>query len=209
VSIQEFYEQYWRSPYHDPLAEGRHHALWRLVESAGPERFKSFLELGCGEGDLVAEAVARGMRGTGTDISHTVIERAAARHPQATFDVLDVENRPWRLEQNRFDLVVALEVIEHVFAPRTLIEGAFDVLGPCGYLALSTPYHGRVKNILLALRGFDHHFDVEGQHIRFFSDRALARLLTESGFEVVETLHFGRRFPIWANTMMWARKPAR
>ena len=37
-----------------------------------------------------------------------------------------------------------------------------------GGLALTTPYHGRIKNFAVAALAFDRHFDVEGDHVRFF-----------------------------------------
>ena len=46
--------------------------------------------------------------------------------------------------------------------PRSSSGGAFF---------LSTPYHGLVKNLALAAFRFDRHFAVDGDHIRFFTDR--------------------------------------
>jgi hypothetical protein len=47
---------------------------------------------------------------------------------------------------------------------------------------------------------------VEGPHVRFFSDKALRKLLAEAGFEVETILHFGRFRPVWENSFIWARK---
>ena len=76
-----------------------------------------------------------------------------------------------------------------------------------GGLALTTPYHGRLKNLAIAAVGFDRHFAVEGDHVRFFSDRSLRRLLEETGFDVVRVEHFGRVRWLWAGAFVWAVKP--
>ena len=64
-----------------------------------------------------------------------------------------------------------------------------------------------MKNAVLSLIAFDRHFAVEGDHIRFFSDRSLRRLLVETGFNVERIIHFGRFSPFWAGVFVWARKP--
>ena len=97
-------------------------------------------------------------------------------------------------------------LIEHLLEPRALLRGAHSALVPGGALALSTPYHGLVKNLAIAAFRFDSHFGVDGEHVRFFTDTSLTRLLEESGFEVVEIVHLGRHAPLWANTLAWARK---
>ena len=75
-----------------------------------------------------------------------------------------------------------------------------------GYLALTTPYHGLLKNLALATFAFEQHFDVTGGHIRFFTDRALRQLLRTEGFEVLDLLHYGRAPLLWAGVFVWARK---
>ena len=206
MRVAEYYEDYWAGDYHDPCAGPRAERLWRFVDAL-PAPARSFLDIGCGRGQLVGEAMRRGMVATGTDISETALEQARAAHPGGTFTSFPVEERPWPVEAGSFDLVVSFEVIEHLFWPRDLVAGCFEALAPGGHFAVSTPYHGRLKNVALALAAFDKHFDVEGQHIRFFSDRALRALLTDCGFEHLDTFHAGRAPGLWANTTMFARKP--
>jgi len=103
-------------------------------------------------------------------------------------------------------VVVAFEVLEHLLRPGALIEGAREALRPGGHVALSTPYHGVSKNVVLSLVAFDRHFAPEGDHIRFFTDGALERLLNANGFAVERIRHFGRFAPLWAGVFLWARK---
>jgi 2-polyprenyl-3-methyl-5-hydroxy-6-metoxy-1,4-benzoquinol methylase len=207
VTLQEYYEEYWGretpSPLDDPLRPTR---LRLLREELARTSARRVLDVGCGAGDLVATLAADGIDASGFDISPRAVELAARAHPECNFAAHSVEDLPWPLEVNRIDVVVAFEVIEHLVRPRRLLEGARGTLTQGGYLALTTPYHGRVKNLALALLAFDHHFAVEGDHIRFFTDRGLRRLLEETGFRIERVAHFGRFPGLWAGVFVWARK---
>lgn len=203
------YEDYWTaespSPVADPLTAKRRSFLWERVSSASGHK-TSLLDCGAGDGGLVAEAQSRGLVAVGLEISTAAIERARATHPGIDMRCHSVEDLPWPMEPAACDVVVSFEVIEHLLEPRALLGGAHAALVPGGALVLSTPYHGLLKNLAIAALRFESHFAVDGDHIRFFTDRALRLLLVESGFEVVEVVHVGRSWPLWKDTLVWARK---
>lgn len=202
------YERYWEQdapPLHDALAPERRRILWSLAGHDGGGR--TLVDVGAGDGSLVADATDRGYEASGLEISATAIAHAAATHPNARLIQHAVEQRPWPIAAGTADVVVSFEVIEHLLVPRDLASGAFAALRPAGHLALTTPYHGLVKNLALAIAGFDRHFDPIGEHIRFFTDRSLRRLLVEEGFEVERIVHYGRAPLIWAGSFVWARRP--
>ena len=204
---QSYYEEYWSRPdpppVGDPLAPRRLEIVLGLLRAAGARRV---LDVGAGTGDLVAALTAEGLEAVGMELSATAVERASDRHPEHRFVRHSVEELPWPVEAESFDAVVSFEVIEHLLRPRSLFDGARTTLRPGGGLAVSTPYHGLAKALAVAAFRFDEHFAVEGDHIRFFSDRALERLAAETGFEVERIHHLGRRWPLWANSLLWARR---
>jgi 2-polyprenyl-3-methyl-5-hydroxy-6-metoxy-1,4-benzoquinol methylase len=206
MSMHSYYEEYWHrtdpSPLKDPLTSTRI-ALLRKQLGKGDHRI---LDAGCGAGTVVGELARIGYEATGFDISQHVVELASERNPSARFFRHSAEELPWPVEPNSQDLVVAFEVIEHLLRPRALIAGARDALRRGGHIALSTPYHGVLKNLVISLFAFDHHFAPEGDHARFFTDSALRQLLTSNGFEVESVRHFGRYAPLWAGVFFWARK---
>lgn len=207
--MKEYYESYWnRSDTYaepDPLARDRLSALWNAVQSTG-ESLERLLDIGCGEGNLVADALHRGMFAEGLDISEEAIHRAIRLHPNGRFHAHSVEEWPWPVDQTPFDIVVSFEVIEHLLQPSGLIRGSHGVLRESGYLALTTPYHGPLKNVALSVFGFDKHFAVEGDHIRFFTDAALKKILESNGFKVISFEHFGRFAGVWAGVFVWAQR---
>jgi 2-polyprenyl-3-methyl-5-hydroxy-6-metoxy-1,4-benzoquinol methylase len=206
MSLHEYYEEYWArddpAPLRDPLTSTR---IALLREQLGSED-RRILDAGCGSGMLVGELGLEGFETTGLDISQRAIELASQRYPSARFVRHSAEELPWPVETASQDIVVAFEIIEHLLRPRALIEGAREALRPGGHMALSTPYHGVLKNIVVSLVAFDHHFAPEGDHIRFFTDGALEQLLRSNGFDVELVRHFGRRAPLWAGVFVWARK---
>jgi len=206
--MSAYYEEYWARdrppPVGDPLAPVR---LAKLVQLAGPLPGARVVESGCGLGSTAAALAAAGAEVVAIDVSEHVLRRARERSPEVTFVAHSAERTPWPIEPASFDLAVSFEVVEHLLEPRKLVAGAYSALRSGGRLALTTPYHGRTKNIALAAFAFDRHFAVDGDHIRFFSDRALRGLLEDAGFVDVELFHYGRRWPVWAGVLGWARKP--
>jgi 2-polyprenyl-3-methyl-5-hydroxy-6-metoxy-1,4-benzoquinol methylase len=204
TTARDYYDEYWSrdapTPLDDAYAPGRLEVLQRELRAAGARRV---LDAGCGAGGAVAALAADGFDVAGFDISARAVGLAPAGLELA---VHPVEELPWPVEAESFDAVYAFEVIEHLLSPALLVRGAYSALREGGHLALSTPYHGRLKNLALVLLAWDKHFDPVGDHIRFFSDAALRRLLDAEGFETLRFHHLGRGPGLWADTVVWARK---
>lgn len=207
--MREHYEAYWNRenppPVTDPLAGTRATLLFEKVESLGLEGGR-FLDVGCGDGWLVGQAQSRGFAAEGMDLSQAVVDLAKARYPASTFWRSGVDDRPWPVAPASFDVVSSFEVVEHLLDPSALIAGMRAALKPGGHMAMTTPYHGLVKNVAIAVLGFDRHFSVTGDHIRFFSDAALKHLVEGHGFHVEELLHYGRAPFVWSGVMVWASR---
>ena len=95
---------------------------------------------------------------------------------------------PWPLPDASFDVVWAGETIEHVLDTAGWLSEVRRVLRSGGSLLLSTPAHGRLAMLGLAIsrRKLDRHFDPRGDHLRFYTARTLRRLLEDFGFEDIE-----------------------
>ena len=139
------------------------------------------LDLGCGDGRLGASLAAREL--VAADVSTVALERARRRLPGAE-TVLVEPDAPLPFEDSSFDLVLCAETIEHVRDLQLLLSEVRRVLRPGARLALTTPAHGRLAGLDVLMRGFERRFDPLSPHIRFFTARSLARLLTGLGFDV-------------------------
>lgn len=110
----------------------------------------------------------------------------------------------------RFDGAVSLEVVEHLFNPAALAKFAFDCLKPGGAFVISTPYHGYLKNLALAVFGkwdFHHHPNRVGGHIKFWSKNTLTKLLVDAGFVNIRFTGSGRIPLLWKSMVLVANKP--
>jgi SAM-dependent methyltransferase len=85
-----------------------------LVEAHGPGRI---LEVGCGEGVVIQYLSGRvpGARLDGVELDAGALARARARCPAAALVRADVYELPFR--SRSYDLVVCLEVLEHLADP--------------------------------------------------------------------------------------------
>ncbi len=169
-------------------------------------RPRLILDLGCGNGALSGQIAEWGYEIVGLDSSRSGIDIAKKSFPQLTFIHHDINfSLPDDL-CGKFDVVVSLEVIEHLFFPRALFQRAREALNENGgHFILSTPYHGYLKNLLLAvLNKFDDHWHptVDFGHIKFFSQRTLASLYQEMGFELLRMHRVGRLIPYLAKSMV-------
>jgi 2-polyprenyl-6-hydroxyphenyl methylase/3-demethylubiquinone-9 3-methyltransferase len=112
---------------------------WQCDEcSRTPLEGKSALDVGCGAG-LLTEPLARlGARVTGIDASSEVI--AVARDHAASM-ALAIDYRSGDVQEidGQFDLITAMEVIEHVADPAAFVKALADRLAAGGLLILSTP----------------------------------------------------------------------
>jgi 2-polyprenyl-3-methyl-5-hydroxy-6-metoxy-1,4-benzoquinol methylase len=170
------------------------------------------LDVGCGNGFTSGEFLKRGCSVVGIDLSAQGIEIARRAHPKGRFELLPATDKLLeKLGEGPFDLVVSTEVVEHLYAPRTFASGCFEALKPGGRFICSTPYHGYMKNLALALAGkWDAHANPlwDGGHIKFWSRRTLGQLLIEAGFENLQFRGVGRLPGFWMTMVTSGDRPA-
>jgi len=169
-------------------------------------------DLGCGNGFTASQLGERGYEVVGVDASQRLLDIAQAHYasPRVRFhhgliepELVDALAGP------PFDLVISIDVIEHLYRPKTFVETAVRLLRPGGTVVVCTPYYGYLKNLAIAALGhWDQHHGVhwDGGHIKFFSTPTLTTLL-ESEF-AVQAFHYHGRLPwLWKNMIAVAQRP--
>lgn len=155
--------------------------------SFAPLAGKRALDIGCGAG-LLAEPLGRlGADVTGVDAAPENI--AAAREHAAASD-LDIDYRAGDLAAiagETFDLVTALEVIEHVAEPDAFVAGLAAALAPDGLLILSTPNRTAFSRIAMIGVAEGTGMIPRGTHDwdRFVTPEELGAMLARHGLSVV------------------------
>lgn len=133
------------------------------------------LDVGCGNGDFLTLASGCGWNACGLDLDPRAIALATKRGLSAQQGDIGLLTD----QQERFDVITLSHVIEHVHAPRQLLNECLRLLKPGGLLWLETP---NVESI--GHRYFGPHWrglEVP-RHLTVFSWRGLGLALEAAGF---------------------------
>lgn len=154
------------------------------------------LDFGCGRGDFACFLSKAGYKVHGVDISNAALDKARQAYPHLLFERIG-EMGQIPVMDAVYDVVWESEVLEHIFDVHAHLSEINRVLKSGGLFILTTPFHGRMKNIAIALTNFDRHFDPEKSHIRFFDRSGLKRCLVRAGFTPVRWSGIGRVWPVY------------
>lgn len=169
------------------------------------------LDVGCGNGSVALELIKRGYSVVGIDLAEPGVRIARESCPSGRFEVLAADkNVLVSLGEEPFDMVYSLEVVEHLYDPRSFMAGCYAATKSKGKFICTTPYHGYLKNLAISLAdGWDKHVDslYDGGHIKFFSRKTFSTLIAEAGFVNVQ-FHGAGRYPyLWKSMVMDCGKP--
>ena len=178
--------------------------VMRLIKQQRPE---NVLDLGCGNGVLTKKIADEGIPVVGVDPSESGVLGAKEMFPNLDFRVCGVYDDPACAALDKFDLVVAEEVVEHLYYPDELLKFSRKVLKPNGKLIITTPYYGYLRNLLLAIfNRWDHHLTPlwDHGHIKLFSKKTMQGLLERNQFEIKEFHGAGNVPYLWRNMVVVA-----
>lgn len=162
----------------------------------GPLGGLTLLDIGCGAG-LLSEPLSRlGAEVTGLDPApasiavaraHAAATRAPARYRPGTLEELAAEGV-------KFDVVLAMEVVEHVADPAAFVALAARCLKPGGVMALST-LNRTFKSFALAILGAEYvlRWLAPGTHRweQFVTPEELKRALESADLDACPPQGFG------------------
>ena len=176
-----------------------HRLLQPLIARPGE---KVVLDLGCGDGQVLAGVPRRELRVIGVDLVPEMVQQAAARHPEDTYLVADATNIP--LPDGSVDVVVCAGMLEYVPETAAVLRSMRRVLRPGGTVLISFPNRAcvfvrlralerRLERVAVGvrswLRGERHDVRAEAYYEhRRWTPREAARLLESHGFRVEDIL---------------------
>ncbi len=182
-----------------------------VLKILGLLKVKRVCDLGSGNGVLAAALKQAGYYSAGVEYDQLGVALSSKNYPSIHFYNLGVQDDPSQMleaEGQPFDAVVSTEVVEHLFSPHLLPTFARKLVPKEGYLVISTPYHGYLKNLALSVfNKWDKHHTVlwHGGHIKFWSRTTLTQLLEANGFKVIG-FHGAGRFPyLWKSMILIAK----
>jgi 2-polyprenyl-3-methyl-5-hydroxy-6-metoxy-1,4-benzoquinol methylase len=198
AALKAFYAQAYFQDSHGTYAadyteaERAHRALvadtlLHALAKAGCASPGRWLEVGCGEGWLLAAAQRAGYQVRGLDFSEAGLRRF---HPELAqqvsfgdaFDNLEA----LIVAGATYDVVAMEHVLEHVLDPEALIGRLPQLIAPGGVAAITVPNDFSPLQRLARTRGLiDRDFWVAPpQHLNYFDAASLKRFLQRLGFKV-------------------------
>jgi SAM-dependent methyltransferase len=186
VSPTELYRDYYHAP-PPPAPQVRYHEWLDHAESeVGTGRL---LEVGAGSGAFAAVGKSRGWQVKTTEVSETGARALAA----AGIEVFVGELSQAAYPDSTFDLVVAIEVIEHLPDPLGMLKEIRRVLRPGGLAFLTTPSYNGLSRHVLGLRWRV----IAAEHLGYFTPRTLRVALQMAGFSGAAVTSRGLDISTW------------
>ncbi len=151
------------------------------------------LDIGCGAGNMIHHLGGYG-RVRGIEVDPRPVKIAQSRG----YDVRQGDaTREIPFPDASFDLVTALDVIEHVDADTAILREAYRVLRPGGHVLITTP----------AFQWLWSYNDVLNAHKRRYTASQLNAKLVQSGFRIRRTSYgFFLVFPLSAPLILWRNR---
>ncbi|CAI2932535.1 class I SAM-dependent methyltransferase [Aminobacter niigataensis] len=174
---------------------------------------KKVLEIGAGPG-----SITRHLSGTlGCDVVALEIEPEALEKlkPFArSVYKLDLNDPTWHQKiqvlEGKFDVVIAADVLEHVYDPWTVLNGMKALLNDTGSVILSIPHVGH-SAVAACLLDEDFQYGPWGlldkTHIRFFGIKNVQALIQSQGLEIEQAEYVVRTPQMTEFAHRWARLP--
>lgn len=138
----------------------------------------SLLDIGCATGAFMAEA-SRYWKVSGVEIS--LYAAGEARKKNLEVFAGAVEDSPNIKE--KFDVVTLWDTIEHLNDPLRTMEKIKKITYPDAIVALTT---GNVASFTARISGQHWHLYNIPQHLSFFDEKSITKLLEEGGFKVLK-----------------------
>jgi len=146
------------------------------------------LEIGCGYGFFLEAAAPYFAYRAGTEMSMQAAA-IARRHADDMYDgTLDAVP-----PDQRFDCIVALHVVEHLYEPVELLRRVRDLLTPDGTVLVAVPNMGGLWRRAMGRRWPSFKFP---EHVAYYDLGTLSQLLHRAGFGAVEGVPYPHAFPL-------------
>lgn len=156
--------------------------LERLMVANPPPA--DLLEVGPGMGHFLRSVKERGFRVVGLELS----PYAASVLQKQGLEIVIGTLQDVKFPDDSFDVVVAVEVIEHLRDPKQFFGEVARILRPGGIFYYET---GDINCESARRMGPGWHYIMPEGHLHYFSPRTLSRYLREAGFQVC--------YPLWFN----------
>jgi len=154
-----------------------------------PLAARRVLELGCGAGATMR--MLRDKIGIDRAIGIECSPASAAQARAAFDEVIIGDAETIDLPDDAFDLILALDVLEHLRDPWHMVDRLADRLAPGGRIIVSLPNIGHFSVVYPLIRGrWNYTQDglLDATHLRFFTETSARALMSRHGLGIRQVL---------------------
>lgn len=154
-------------------------------------RAARILELGCAAGATAKQfkSALSPERYVGLEMEPEVAEQARAHLSEVhVVDLNATAPEALGLAKESFDLLLALDVLEHLYNPWDVLADYSELLAPGGHAVLSIPNVANVAVIQQLAQGkwqYESAGLLDATHIRFFTRESIGQLVTGAGLNLL------------------------
>lgn len=151
INTKDYWDKFSSDAYQeaDRKRGGNRCKFMTVIDLIEDHKSYDFLDIGCLNGNFYNFLIENEYEGiidkfTGLDISEALIERANTRFPERDWIVGNSEKLPF--EDDKFDIVTLMEILEHIEEPKKALQEARRVCKPEGMVIITVPNEERIKD---------------------------------------------------------------
>lgn len=174
------------------LADSQRIKVMKAIFNRLDPQNNRILDIGCFDGTFLSLVKNQNNDFYGLDASDWALEHMRKKEIKVQKFFFDDKTK-LPFESDFFDIVVAGEIIEHIFDTDFFIEEISRVMKPGGKLLISTPNIASLGRRLLLLFGANPITELSPNeansvgHIRYFTRKTLKNILAKHGFEIISS----------------------
>jgi SAM-dependent methyltransferase len=157
-----------------PITVERYHEL--LDEFEQYRKNNLLLDVGCGAGFFLEEAIKRGWKAYGTELSDAAVKVCSQKGIPVVQGGLD----PVKFDDTGFDVIFSSEVIEHINNPSGELPNIYKLLRDGGLYYVTTPnFNGLLRYYLKEKYKIIEY----PEHLSYYTPKTLHFLLSRNGLQ--------------------------
>ncbi len=139
----------------------------------------SILDVGCGRGWFLAQALKRGWKVYGTEYSKTAVRICQETGINVKEGVLDASN----FDTEMFDVITSFEVIEHINNPNEELKEIYKLLRTGGLFYCTTPNFNSLMRYYLKA---DYNVIGYPEHLSYYTKSTLNKVTKRNGLHPIK-----------------------
>jgi SAM-dependent methyltransferase len=182
TELLEYYSEY---PSYDKVSPLTIQRFNEILDRLEPFRYNNnLLETGCGFGFFLEAARKRNWNVVGTELSELALEKCREKNIPVSRSMDEFDPNGVKL----FDVVVSIEVIEHVKDPANEISKYESFVRTNGALYITTPNFNSISRRMLGKKWNVIHYP---EHLHYFTPGSIDMLLNKNSFQKISNQSVG------------------